>query len=538
MLAFQDIEIDGLILCGSIVPEEFPWSRVGGQLKAPVAREAAINECGTRDVWPPLARSMSWGYGATGTYGFGTVDVQDRIHRMGHSGYFAPTFVRTFWVPFIRNRTITPSKTLEIDKGTPWYFWPLNFRLRWPLLSVVAALLGLAIVKIVGPPPPPASNGGASDLVRVPVQLASGVFERRLPFGVPFVFEGDIPETIQMVSVNYVRLSNPPTVLSDCDAPKLDWKRGGIWRRLPGSAAAKFEVPMPRLQVDDYYCLRFSYGPPYRRPSPQELNAFRAQALDALDKALRNLPDVTSMTTADVDSLRSVLIDTVEVVAGGSVNTPETSIFNRDADLVSMRAVLIDSVLQPVLQEHENRKNQANNFFATRDAARGPMAAQAATDGQYAMLTEAATSRTPADRIATRILPELRKFAYDSAALEGTEDDLGPGNPRTTWDPDIVDSRIVRLRRTIAALDDLVAFLSGPPNAAIVKQLGGAAVATPIIANVLSAAQNTSTLLQLGERQLGVVAQALRNRRSALASVLDDVTQRLQTDVRMSATTR
>ena len=383
-----------------------------------------------------------------------------------------------------------------------------------------------------------AAGVSAQDVEKVPIQIESGVLKKAMPFDIPFVFEGDIPTTVDTMTASFALLSSAPDAILDCENIQLDWKRAGTWRRIPGSTATKFEVPMPSLVVNQYYCLRFSYGPPFRRPSAQELTAFRARALGVLDKFLQSLPDPTAITLSDVTNLRLALIDAVESVSGAPVTAPATSIFNRDADPVTMRATFIDSVLQPVLQEHENRKNQTSNFFGTRDAARGPTAAQAATNGQYAMLMAAATAGTAADRIATRILPELRNFAYNNAILEGTEDAPGPGDLRTTWDPDVVDQRILRLRRTITALDDLAAFLSGPPNAAVVKQLGGAAVATPIITSVLTAARNTSQLLQqVGERQLRAVADALRNRRSALTTVLDDVSQRLLTDVSMLATT-
>src|SRR5262245_45066051 len=50
-----------MILCGSIVPEEFRWDQLPN-------RPEVINECGSRDIWPILAKATSWGYGASGTF--------------------------------------------------------------------------------------------------------------------------------------------------------------------------------------------------------------------------------------------------------------------------------------------------------------------------------------------------------------------------------------------------------------------------------------------------------------------------------------
>ena len=388
-----------------------------------------------------------------------------------------------------------------------------------------------------------AALASAQDVEKVPIQIESGVITKALPFDVTFVLEGDIPGTVQTVVVSFVQLANSSGAVLDCEQPTLQWRRAGTWRRLPGSTAAKFEVPMPRLLVNEYYCLRFSYGPPYRRPTSQELNAFRTQALAALDTALRNLPDPDTITLADVTNLRSALIDTVEAAAGGPVNAPVTSIFNREADPVATRATLIDSLLAPVLQEHLNRRDETLNFWASIAQARlfasAPATPTAATAAQYAaMITAVAAAGTPADRLATRILPDLRNFAVNNAPLEGTEDEPGANGLNMTWDPDVVDQQTARLQRTNTGIDDLDTWLATAlTNAAVVKQLGGVAAATPIIAAVKQSAQNTSALLGVAQGQLGRVAQALRDRRGALPNALNDVTQRLLTDAQMLAST-
>jgi pimeloyl-ACP methyl ester carboxylesterase len=63
------IKFDRLILCGSIIREEFDWSRIEDQIRSPNKRDAVINDCGLRDIWPVAAKATTWGYGASGTYG-------------------------------------------------------------------------------------------------------------------------------------------------------------------------------------------------------------------------------------------------------------------------------------------------------------------------------------------------------------------------------------------------------------------------------------------------------------------------------------
>jgi hypothetical protein len=90
-----------LVLCGSILPQDFRWDHVAHRLQSDV-----MNECGRRDVWPVVAGNYTWGCGASGTYGFGTASVHDRFHDTGHSDYFSPDFVTTYWWPFFANGTV------------------------------------------------------------------------------------------------------------------------------------------------------------------------------------------------------------------------------------------------------------------------------------------------------------------------------------------------------------------------------------------------------------------------------------------------
>jgi hypothetical protein len=90
-----------LVLCGSILPQDFRWDHVAHRLQSEV-----MNECGGRDVWPVAAGNYTWRCGASGTYGFGTASVHDRFHDTGHSDYFSPDFVTAFWLPFFADGTV------------------------------------------------------------------------------------------------------------------------------------------------------------------------------------------------------------------------------------------------------------------------------------------------------------------------------------------------------------------------------------------------------------------------------------------------
>ncbi len=129
-------KIDNLIMCGSVVDENFDWVSVKDNV-----RERIVNDYGTRDVWPAIARSFTWGYGYSGTVGFGA-PVDDRLHIAGHSDYFKDTFISRYWLPLVTDGTFVQSPCLPSDDvGRPWWFGFFEIRWRWP-----AALISAAVV--------------------------------------------------------------------------------------------------------------------------------------------------------------------------------------------------------------------------------------------------------------------------------------------------------------------------------------------------------------------------------------------------------
>jgi pimeloyl-ACP methyl ester carboxylesterase len=135
-----------VILCGSIVTETFDWDRVQNQILTSAGedkRDAIINECGIRDLWPVIAKSISWGYGATGTYGFGVQNVRDRFHPAGHSAFFEPEFVQNYWIPEVAGRPIEYTPTDRTVINSPVWFGIFRFPFRWaiPIFLIVGLLL-------------------------------------------------------------------------------------------------------------------------------------------------------------------------------------------------------------------------------------------------------------------------------------------------------------------------------------------------------------------------------------------------------------
>jgi pimeloyl-ACP methyl ester carboxylesterase len=134
-----DLKIHRLILCGSVLPQDFPWHDYQGRFDD----NNVVNECGKSDIWPVLAQSTSWGYGASGTHGFGAVLVKDRFHAGGHGQYFAPDFVEGYWEPFIRRNEYMGTEFETKMPTTPWWLSLIG------ILSLTKLLYALIVLCVI-----------------------------------------------------------------------------------------------------------------------------------------------------------------------------------------------------------------------------------------------------------------------------------------------------------------------------------------------------------------------------------------------------
>jgi|GEM_PF-6766557 len=109
----RDLRIHTLILCGSIIKRRYPWHQVSGRVKF------IINDFGTKDHWPVLAKSCSWGYGDTGRHPFRKPRVIDRGHPFNHGDFFrneggkGEDFVRKYWKPLLEEERIVEEGYIE-----------------------------------------------------------------------------------------------------------------------------------------------------------------------------------------------------------------------------------------------------------------------------------------------------------------------------------------------------------------------------------------------------------------------------------------
>jgi hypothetical protein len=124
----SSIEIDRLILCGAIVRRDYDWHKVKPQIKA----SKVVNDIGSRDVWPLVAKHITTGYGDSGRFGFGTVPVVDRWFFYGHSDFFRKQHFRKYWVPFLTRGQIVPSPfTVRRPKQGLFATWAAWMPYKW-----------------------------------------------------------------------------------------------------------------------------------------------------------------------------------------------------------------------------------------------------------------------------------------------------------------------------------------------------------------------------------------------------------------------
>jgi pimeloyl-ACP methyl ester carboxylesterase len=130
-----DIRCTRLLLCGSVVDRAFRWDKLANLPEV-------LNDCGSRDIWPVLAQSLSWGYGASGTFGFGTPGVRDRAHDCRHGDYFNKEFVERYWLPWLHHGIYVPSEFESTQPASPWWRSVLTILpLRWMAVAVVLAAI-------------------------------------------------------------------------------------------------------------------------------------------------------------------------------------------------------------------------------------------------------------------------------------------------------------------------------------------------------------------------------------------------------------
>ncbi len=208
-----DIHFHRLILCGSVVRDDFEWHKYGHRLNSDRDGFHVVNDCGMHDIWPVMAKSITWGYGSSGRFGFGHPRCKDRYFNVGHSGFFGREFVRDYWLPYLSRGEIVSG---ILDRPvTPWFVSILTIaKLRYLAMAVIVVSLIASVVLLtdVGAarwmnrsPDPEASVAASTPNLPRSLKL-SGYATLSLDPGQPFEYtwQSQPHQTACMLAVNNV----------------------------------------------------------------------------------------------------------------------------------------------------------------------------------------------------------------------------------------------------------------------------------------------------------------------------------------------
>jgi hypothetical protein len=125
MLKYDWLRFDKIILCGSILPVDFPWDKLieRGQV------QSVRNEHGVKDIW---VRLVGWVVADTGPSGHkGFICTHERLDQeefyYDHSEYFDSGHIEAKWLPFLQKSLDTiPSNSFSVPRPKttrPWLLY-------------------------------------------------------------------------------------------------------------------------------------------------------------------------------------------------------------------------------------------------------------------------------------------------------------------------------------------------------------------------------------------------------------------------------
>jgi hypothetical protein len=136
------LQLKRLLLCGCIVRYDFPFEQIQNRFSPPL-----LNDVGTSDPWPAFAESVTFGYGAAGTFGFNRPGVDDRYHNgQGHGYFLNKGFAAKYWAPFIKDGTVVPAD-IEAQQPPLWVRLLSVFKVKWLIVLALLLVIALAVLR-------------------------------------------------------------------------------------------------------------------------------------------------------------------------------------------------------------------------------------------------------------------------------------------------------------------------------------------------------------------------------------------------------
>jgi hypothetical protein len=143
LVRFDFIRFEKVLLCGSILPVDFPWDKLieRGQV------QAVRNEFGVRDPWVKCVRWFVGGTGPSGAAGF--TCTHDRLQQekfaYDHSEYFGADHMEDRWMPFFEQELVMIPRTKGNLIELPRARWPVGLCVVVAVLFLVLSIIGLTL---------------------------------------------------------------------------------------------------------------------------------------------------------------------------------------------------------------------------------------------------------------------------------------------------------------------------------------------------------------------------------------------------------
>jgi hypothetical protein len=219
MLRWSFLRFDKIILCGSILPVDFPWDLLiqRGQVRA------IRNEIGAKDIWVRIVRYMVSHTGRSGADGFSRKHPrleQPRFDFYEHSEFFSEGHMEEYWLPFLERVDSVLPVVDDVKVPPPRTFPPFGIHILF--LVIMAALFSPITSQLWTPSPEKAldrlkerAKSGGGDIDKRDVEIV--VNGRKIPEAVAIFTDGKaIPVKRRQFAVYLVQLDRLREAYSVC----------------------------------------------------------------------------------------------------------------------------------------------------------------------------------------------------------------------------------------------------------------------------------------------------------------------------------
>jgi hypothetical protein len=242
-------------------------------------------------------------------------------------------------------------------------------RLALTLLLLVLPLMTRAAAAQATPPV-------ATDFDVVQVDLNGQLFNRVLPFDVPFILTGPVPQGVASLKVHCRKLgvdrhSRKPNLVTPEILEQNDgscWSGEPLkWRNTidPATPNPQFRVLAPPLEAENFYQFKFTFE---KKVTPEEAEAFAQKVQAIVDPILwgdprsgASLPLVSDqLTDQELEAIRKQLIEALKQATGADV-FPEGTLFSDKTPTAAVRNEF-NGLLRPVRNTQSQIDSTAETY--------------------------------------------------------------------------------------------------------------------------------------------------------------------------------